>query len=81
MAEDANMMAIRLHVPLLDRLRGWIDDLTAASAGAPEDRCETVTAMSYAEILAASAFLDFGGVPIDWRSLECRDEGWDRIKD
>jgi hypothetical protein len=24
--------------------------------------------MSYAEILAASAFLDFGGVPLDWSS-------------
>jgi hypothetical protein len=79
MAEDANMMAIRLHVPLLDRLRGWIDDLAAAPAEAPEDRCETVTAMSYAEILAASAFLDFGGVPVDWLSTRSPEKECDRI--
>jgi len=74
------MSTLRLPVSLLDRLRTWIDDLTVAPAAVPEDGSDPVTPMSYAEILAASAFLDFGGIGIDSLRVRRRDDGSDHIR-
>jgi len=62
------MSATRLSVSLFERLVTWIRARSAAPSRAPGQGHLTELPMSYAEILAASAFLDFGGVPLDWSS-------------
>jgi hypothetical protein len=62
------MTAMRSSVSLFERLVTWIRARSAAPGRAPGEGHLTEPPMSYAEILAASAFLDFGGVPLDWSS-------------